>query len=188
MVERVSALAGLLDPRHEGRAGPPGVRLGARRDLSLQQAAAWPVTAADAATALGAALGVEPPAPGHCAEGRRGTLARIGPLKWWLIDARPVALDPALGAVLDLSHEQVAIRVSGPDAVALLTRIVAIDLRDAAFAPGAFAATGGHHMILKLRRLGGAEPSYELFVMRSLARDMWQLLLEHARQFGVAVG
>jgi sarcosine oxidase subunit gamma len=185
MVERISPLAGLLTPRTEG---VPGVRLGSRANLSLTQVAAWPDAASDVAAALGKALGVAPPPPGRVAEGPDGALARIGPLKWWLIDARSVVVDPAQGATLDLSHEQTPISVAGPDAAALLSRIVAVDLRERAFPPGAFAATGGAHMLLKLRRLSGDAPAYEAFVMRSLARDLWALLLDHARQFGVEVG
>ncbi len=57
---------------------------------------------------------------------------------------------------------------------------------DAAFPVGAFAATGGHHAMLKLWR---REPeAYELFAMRSYARHVWETLAAHARQFGCAVG
>jgi sarcosine oxidase subunit gamma len=185
MVERISPLAGLTGKGVSGIVGEagPGVRLSTRTDLSLWQAAAWPQTAKAVANALGKAAGVKPPAPGRVAEGKGGALVRLSPLKWWLLDGATPALKPEQGATLDLSHEQTPIRVEGRDAAALLARIVAVDLRDAAFPVGAFAATGGHHMMLKLWRRG--PESYELFVMRSFARDLWSALESHARQFGV---
>jgi sarcosine oxidase subunit gamma len=184
MADRVSPLAGLTAPRAEGLcAEPPGVTLSTRADLRLWQVAAW--RPADCAAALSAAVGAPAPAPGRTATGPGGTLARTGPLKWWLLDGPRPAIDPAIGALLDLSCEQTPIRIEGPDAGALLARVVAVDLRETAFPTGAFAATGGHHMMLKLHRTGPC--AYEIFVMRSYARTLWGLLLDHARQFGVAV-
>jgi sarcosine oxidase subunit gamma len=171
MVERISALAGLAAPRMEGLIGEagPGVTLSTRTDLSLWQVAAWP----DSAASVAARLKEEPGA------------VRLNPLKWWIIDGDRPAFDPAEAVTLDLSHEQTPIRVAGRDAEALLARIVALDLRESAFPTGHFAATGGHHMMLKLRR---PEPNaFELFVMRSFARNLWETLEAHAAQFGLAV-
>lgn len=184
MADRVSPLAGLTTPRTEGRHElSPGVTLSTRTDLRLWQIAAF--RPHDCAAGLSAAIGAPVPAPGRTATGPGGTLARTGPVKWWLLDGPRPDIDPGAGALLDLSCEQTPIRIDGPDAGALLTRIVSLDLRESAFPEGAFAATGGHHLMLKLHRRGPS--SYEIFVMRSYARTLWELLLDHARQFGVAV-
>jgi sarcosine oxidase subunit gamma len=185
MAERVSPLRGLTGAGLAGAVGEagPGVRLSTRTDLVLWQAAAWPDTAAAVEAAVAAHVGVAPPPPGRVATGPGGALVRLSPLKWWVIDGTAPALTPDTGATLDLSHEQTPVRVAGRDAAALLARIVAVDLRDGAFPVGAFAATGGHHLMLKLRRLG--PDAYELFAMRSLARHLWETLHAHALQFGV---
>ncbi len=150
-----------------------------RKSLSLWQAAVWPGTAAQAAQALGAAVGVAPPDRGRVSAGPGGALARTGPLKWWVIDGGEPALDPALGVTLDLSCEQTAFDLEGPGAAGLLARIVAVDLRDRAFPPGAFAATGGHHLMVKLwRRTPGA---WTLFAMRSYGDFAEELLHDCAR-------
>ncbi|TVQ54562.1 MAG: hypothetical protein EA355_11535 [Rhodobacteraceae bacterium] len=185
MVERVSPLAGLTGAGVSGLVGEagPGVRLSTRTDLALWQVAAWPDTAAAVAAALGEAVGAPPPPPGEVSRGPRGALVRVSPLKWWVIDGPRPDVDAGLGVALDLSHEQTPVRVEGRDAAALLSRIVAVDLRDAAFPPEAFAATGGHHMMLKLWRRGAER--YEVFVMRSYARELWSALAASARQFGL---
>ncbi len=172
MVERISALAGLATPRTAGPVGEAGagVTLSTRTDLSLWQVAAWPESAAAVAARLA---------------GEAGAVVRLGPLKWWVIDGARPEFDGAEAVTLDLSHEQTPIGVAGREAEALLQRIVAIDLRESAFPVGAFAATGGHHMMLKIRRL--APEAFELFVMRSFARHLWETLEAHAVQFGLEV-
>jgi sarcosine oxidase subunit gamma len=145
----------------------PEPRIGRREALRLWQAAVWPETAREAARALAGAAGAAAPERGRVAEGPGGALARVGPLKWWLIGGDDPALDPALGATLDLSCEQVAFDIEGPGAADLLARLTAVDLRDRAFPPGGFAATGGHQLMVKLWRR--APLDWTLFVMRSYA-------------------
>ena len=172
MVERTSPLAGVLAPGLSGLVGEagPGVRLSTRTDLSLWQVAAWPETAAAVAARL---------------QGEAGAVVRVGPLKWWVIDGGRPAFPVEEAVTVDLSHDQTPIRIAGRDAEALLSRIVALDLRESAFPVGAFAATGGHHMMLKLRRAD--TDAFELFVMRSFARNLWETLESHAIQFGLEV-
>jgi heterotetrameric sarcosine oxidase gamma subunit len=172
MADRLSPLTPLTAPRALGDIGPdgPGVMLSTRTDLSLWQVAAWPQSAAAVAQRLA---------------GEAGAVHRIGPLKWWILDGGRPDFDAAEAVTVDLSHDQTPIRVAGPQAKALLQRVVALDLREKAFPVGGFAATGGHHLMLKLRRL---EPqAFEVFVMRSFARNLWELLETHARQFGLEI-
>jgi heterotetrameric sarcosine oxidase gamma subunit len=172
MVDRSSPLAGLTAPRMDGLLGEagPGVTLSTRTDLSLWQVAAWPESAAAVAARL---------------QGEAGAVVRLGPLKWWVIDGGRPAFAVEEAVTLDLSHEQTPIRVAGRDAEALMARVVALDLRESAFPVGAFAATGGHHLMLKVRRT--APDAFEVFVMRSFARHLWETLESHAVQFGLAV-
>ncbi len=163
MAERVSPLASAP----AGRAAPDaGVALSTRADLTLHQVTAWPEAAAAVAKSLAPAA------------------VRTGPLTWWLIDRPVPALAPESATVLDLSCAWTPIRVAGPQAAALLSRIVAIDLRDAAFPPGAFAMTGDAHGALALRRMDLSE--YEIYVARSFAHALWDRMMIHAPQFGLA--
>ena len=154
-------------------------RIARRESLRVWQAALWPDAAAAGAQALAAAVGASPADRGRVAAGPGGALARIGPLKWWVIDGPRPALDPALGVALDLSCEQAAFDIDGPGAADLLARIVAVDLRDRGFPPGAFAATGGRRLILKLWRRGGA--AWTLFTMRSTGECLEEILHESRR-------
>lgn len=167
MADRVSPLASAPASAPGGRASPePGVALSTRADLTLHQVTAWPEAAAAVARALAPAA------------------VRTGPLTWWLIDRPLPALAPDCATVTDLSCAWTPIRVAGPQAAALLSRIVAIDLRDAALPPGGFAITGDADCALALRRMDGS--SYEIYVARSFARALWDRLMIHAPQFGLA--
>lgn len=180
MSDRSSPLASRLS---DG-AADGALRLSTRTNLSLWQVAAWPDTAATVSKALSDAVGADAPPFGRVASGPDGALLRLNPLKWWIIDGARPRFDAEQAVTLDLSHEQTPISITGPDAAALLARLVSIDLRDAAFPVGAFAATGGRHMMLKLWRTG--PEAYELFVMRSFAAYCGSLLDEHGAQFGAA--
>jgi heterotetrameric sarcosine oxidase gamma subunit len=187
MAERASPLRGLVDPRVDGHVGAagPGLRLSTRTDLVLWQAAAWPDTIGAVEAMLAERAGAVPSGFGRVAVGPGGAVVRVSPLEWWVFDGGPLALPAEAGSVLDLSHGWTPVRLEGRDAAALLARLVAVDLRDRAFPVGGFAATGGHHLMLKLWRREAAV--WELFAMRSFAGALWAHLLEHARPFGVEI-
>lgn len=150
--------------------------------MSLWQASAWPDAAAAMAQALAQATRASAPPPGRASVGGRGVLARCGPLAWWLLDGPRPSQPRDLGTIVDLSSAYVRIDVRGAQAAALLGRLVAIDLRDAAFPTGAFAMTGDAHAALALRRLDA--DGYEVYVPRSFADHVKEFLMRHARQFG----
>lgn len=187
MAKRVSALAGVIHPGHFGVAGETGVTLSVVADLILWQIAAWPETATKLAGRFSEQIGASaPPDPCRAVTGadRTVVLARIEPLKWWLIGARADALDAELGAVLDLSHSRTRIRIDGPAARVLLNRHLPLDLREPACPVGAVASTAFHHVGVTLWR---SETGYELFLPRGFARSLWEMLLQSAVQFGVEV-
>ena len=157
---------------------------------SLWQVAVWPDQLAKIEQALAAACACEAPRPGRVTvSGDDRLLIRVEPLKWWVLGAdgarHPLALAPEHGAVLDMSHDQAGIIVSGPNASELLKRMVSVDLRDAAFPDLSFASTQMHHMILKvLRRDRGGMPAYQVMVMRSYADDLREIVAHHLEHFG----
>ncbi len=187
MAERASALSANY-PR--GRLGAAdidsGVSLSEVRGLSLLQIAAWPDTLADVGAELAAQLGIDA-APGACraAITERGTLLRVEPLKWWLIDGdRKLATtfsDASRAVTLDQSHSRTRLRICGPQAAELLNRQLPLDLRDASFPVGALASTAFHHAGVTLWRHAAG---YDLLLPRGFALSLWELLLAGAEQFG----
>ncbi len=190
MVERTQPLAGIARAGRHGpeSAGGPGVTLSLPPRGSLWQVAPWAGTFDAVAAKLAAALGAEAlPAPGRMAAAGDRLVAHVEPLKYWVMGPDgaecPLALDPEEGATLDLSHNDSAVRVTGPKAADLIARLCPIDLRERSFPPMSFASTQAHHMITRVLR---TEAFYEVWVMRSFAQDMWELLTHHAEQFGLA--
>lgn len=193
MAERVSALAGQIEPGRFGdlSQGQPGVTLSVVENLSLQQVAAWPDSAAEVAALAAAQIGLAAdvaPAPCRAVSGGGGVaLLRVEPLKWWLTgeNVEAPALTAEQGATLDLSHSRTQVRIDGPQAAALLNRHVPLDLRPTACPADAVASTAVHHVGVTLWRSGADR--FELFLPRGFALSLWQLLLESAAQFGAEV-
>lgn len=187
MAERASALDGQVHPGVFGVESEdgPGIVLTLLRDLTLFQVAAWPDTLGEAGEEVRSAAGVDAmPGPGTSATAGRNSVLRIEPLKWWIIGAEAPALASTIGATLDLSHSRTRVRVSGPDAAALLNRFLPLDLRESAFPEGAVASSALHHVGVTLWRNADG---YELFIPRGFALSCWEVLEESARQFGLEV-
>lgn len=185
MAERASALDGHYHVGRFGSDGEPGVCLALVRDLQLQQVAAWSDTFTKVAISVAAGIGI-PSAPeaGRSISGDNGAMLRVEPLKWWLVDAAEVTLEPDQGAVVDLSHSRTRIRVIGIHATTLLNRFLPLDLRQPSFAEGRVASSVLHHIGVTLWR---SPAGYELFVPRGFALSAWEVILDSAGQFGVEV-
>ncbi len=187
MAERASALDGHIVAGVSGivTEDGPGITLELLRDLVLHQVAAWPDTVNTAGAALAGSVGTDAlPGPGQAIETGGVAVLRTEPLKWWIVGAMAPPLDSSIGAVLDLSHSRTRIRVTGPDATALLNRFLPLDLRESAFPRGSVASSALHHVGVTLWH-GNA--GHELFIPRGFALFCWEVLMETARQFGVEV-
>ena len=189
MDERISALHGHYTPGRFGSPGEAGVVLWEVPGLSLHQIAAWPDTLALVGEKAARAAGV-PRAPGPGAAGivaddaPHSALLRVEPLKWWLLGGQPPQLQPDQGTTLDLSHSRTQLRITGPQAPALLSRHLPLDLRPASFPSGALASSALHHVGVTLWH---SPQGYELFLPRGFALSLWEVLLESAAQFGAEV-
>jgi heterotetrameric sarcosine oxidase gamma subunit len=103
---------------------------------------------------------------------------------------QPIAagVDPALTPVLDLSHARTLVTVAGDDAPALLGRVLPIDFDGTAFPPGHFAQSAIHAVAMLVHR--PAVPSaagFEVYLPRSFAASIWNVLAGNATPFGYRV-
>ena len=195
MLERRSALAAVLDPAVAVSTDPAALnRLGEIRGCALVQVAGFAATRAAVATAVAGVTGA--PCPGQI-----GVVVRTGPYKvlrtgaeqFWIaakgvtdLDSRLSAVIPsAAGCVTPLSSARTRIYLDGPNARDILAKGIAIDLAPGHFAIDQFALTGLDHTPVLLFR--AAEDRYEIWVMRTFARTVWDWLTDAALEFGVAI-
>lgn len=196
MSDAISPLRGHNEARVP--AGDAGVTLTERKLVSLVQVAAWPETAEQVESILASLLGCAPPqGPSGSSGDAAGAILVLAPGRWLLESRDPRLAErlaeqvpAALGAVTDLSHARVALRVAGPKAAWILAKGLALDLHPAAFPPMKVAQSAAHEVGVVLRRLGtdslGAD-SFDLYVYRGFALSFWEWLTEAAAETGYRV-
>lgn len=112
------------------------------------------------------AMGLGWPEPGQSIAGKGGAILWSGRNQAFLIDADPAPLS-GLAALTDQSDGWARMRLEGPDAAAVLARLVPLDLRPAVFFEGQVARSALNHMMLHLTRSGAER--FDLMVFRSMA-------------------
>ncbi len=126
---------------------------------------------------LGAGTGIELPERAAWRHARGLTLACIGPGRWLAMadDLPDAVLERELGAMagdaaslVDVSDAYAVIRLSGPWAPDVLSRLVPVDLHPSAMAPGAVAVTHADHVAATLLKRDAA-PTFDLMVPRTYA-------------------
>ena len=154
----------------------------------LWQLCAWPGRKAAVESLLRETVG-DAPRPRQLAQGESGAAAlRLAPLVWWVegadeeAAARLASLSAEDGAALELSHGYARLRMGGPRAAELLNRFLPLDLRAAHFPVGAVASSGTHHTPVTLAR--ESDETYALWLPRSYAKSLWELLCDAARRMG----
>ena len=185
---RTSALAGHYTPGKSGLLGADGMAEVVLRDvqgLTLWQVAAWPDSMDSVARAIAGTAGTQA-APGPCnaVAGKKGSLLRIDPLKWWLFGVQAPEMAPDTGVSLDISHSRTHVRITGDSAAVFLNRFLPLDLRAHAFPEGSVASSSIHHVGVTLWH---SDAGYELFVPRGFALAIWEGLVEVAGQFGLEI-
>jgi methylglutamate dehydrogenase subunit D len=192
--ERASALEEAI--AMGGRAGSTGataLRMGMRRDWQLVQLGTYGARTEALNATLRATLGVAlPVSTSEVLRHGRHRLYRLAADQYWIVTddaAVPAALARAVPADIAsltvLSHARVRIALQGSAAVALLGKLVSVDLRPQSFAVGRFAQTGLHHVGVLLERLGA--DSFELYVLRTYATSTWEWMIDAALPFGYEV-
>jgi len=170
------------------------VRLAERKALTAIQVLTFNGKHDAAATAISKAIGVEcSTEPGICNSDGTTQVCWNGPNSWMIIASDAEAgrgggellqtLQAAvgdLGAVVDQSHGRCGLRLSGTRARQVMAKNTALDLHPRAFGPGRCAMTSVAHMNATIVQVDDA-PTYDLFVIRSLARSFAHAI-EHACQ------
>ncbi|MDH3635380.1 MAG: hypothetical protein OES20_11820 [Gammaproteobacteria bacterium] len=168
------------------------VRLAERKSLTAIQVLAFNGRYAEVAAAVGSALGITcSTRPGIVNSDGKTQVCWNGPNSWMIVcsDAETgrapgelfrILQDGVsdLGAVIDQSHGRCSLRLSGSHARQVMVKNTAIDLHPRAFGPGQCAMTSVAHMNATIVQVDDT-PTYDLFVIRSLARSFAHSI-EHA--------
>ncbi|WP_187971307.1 sarcosine oxidase subunit gamma family protein [Aquibium microcysteis] len=194
MVEPLSPLGSAWKPgRHGNPAGEPGVVLSETRSGSIVQVAAFPGSEKPVMAAIAAATGLTLPdgAGGGIATGRQSAFG-IAPGRFLVVDqveglaeTLRAALATADGAVTDLSHGRTSIRIAGPKAEWVLSKLFAVDFSLPAFPLAAGRATQHHDVLAQIQRTG--PDRFDLYVFRSFARSFWTMLVHAGEEVGCEV-
>ena len=195
MVEQTSPLGLIFRPGSHGNLSDgAGVRLSEATPPSIFEAAAWPDKKEALIAAIAGVTGLSLPAsPNAGAISSEASAFSIGPGRYLVTGAKilaerlPEAVTLDIGTATDLSHGRVAIRIAGPRAEWVLSKLFAIDFSPAAFPVGEGRATAHHEVFAQIQRTG--EDQFDIFVFRSFARSFWIVLCNAAEEVGYeAVG
>lgn len=190
MAKRISALQGHFDVGRFGNSESLGIKFELLESLQLGQIAAWPTTLEHMGVLSAQLVDItlssnhSPPKPMHSIGDANNALLRIEPLKWWLLGTELPEIAAEIGSCIDLSHSRTRIRVTGSNARELLNRHLPLDLSLSNFPSGCVASSAVHHVGVTLWH---NELGYDLFIPRSFAVSVWEVLLKSALQFGVQV-
>lgn len=168
------------------------VRLSERKTLTAIQVLSFNGKHPDTAAAITTVLGIKcSTRPGIVDSDGKTQVCWNGPNSWMIVcsDVEAgrapgelfTALQDAigdLGAVVDQSHGRCGLRLSGLHARKVMAKNTAIDLHPRAFGPGQCAMTSVAHMNATVIQVDDS-PTYDLFVIRSLARSFAHAI-EHA--------
>lgn len=172
------------------------VRLAERKALSVIQVLTFNGKHQHAATTISKAIGIEcSTEPGIVNSDGVTQVCWNGPNSWMVIASDDESargpgelmqtLQAAvgdLGAVVDQSHGRCCLRLSGACARQVMAKNTAIDLHPRAFGPGQCAMTSIAHMNATIVQIDDA-PTYDLFVIRSLARSFAHAIEHACREF-----
>ncbi|CAO4150167.1 hypothetical protein LPLAFNJD_LOCUS3128 [Methylorubrum aminovorans] len=178
--------------RYGAAKGPAGIRLMLRDGFGLATLIAADGKEADLRAILTERFGLSLPEAGTAQfEGERG-LIWSAPGQWLALTPSPRDLRDlpealrSVAAVTDQSDSRALVRISGPQARAMLAKGVAVDLHPRAFGPGQAAVTSIAHIGVQLWKRD-AGPTYEIAVARSFAGSFWHWLEHAAAEFGYEV-
>ena len=186
----------LLPRRGEHIVDYRNLRLTERTALTAIQSLSYKGKHEAAAAAIGNALGIEcSTGPGVCSANDHTQVIWNGPNSWMIVCNDDEAgrapgellqlLQQAVGnlaAVVDQSHGRCGLRLSGSRARQVMAKNTAVDLHPRAFGPGRCAITSVAHMNASIVQVDDV-PTYDLFVIRSLARSFADAIEHSCSEF-----
>ena len=189
---RVSALSNHFESGHFGISDQTGVIVVEMTDFDLLQIAAWPQTYRQVASVASQSIGAgakNSRQSGQSIHTDQGILLRVEPLKWWLLTSQRERLsnldiESSQGSLLDLSHSRTWLKLKGDKATTLLNHFLPIDFRSAVFPAGSVISTAFHHIGITLYY---NNDEFNIFLPRSFALSLWELLFEGSMQYGLEV-
>lgn len=172
------------------------LRLTERKALSAIQVLSFNGKHDAVASAIGKALGIEcSTRPGISNANEHTQVSWNGPNSWMIVASDEEAgrapgellklLQESVGelaAVVDQSHGRCGLRLSGARARQVMAKNTAIDLHPRAFGPGRCALTSVAHMNATIVQVDDT-PTYDLFVIRSMARSFAAAIKHACREF-----
>jgi sarcosine oxidase subunit gamma len=172
------------------------VRLRERKALTAIQVLTFKGKHQAAAAAIGKALGIEcSTEPGVSSSDGKTQVSWNGPNSWMIVASDDETgrapgellgmLQNAVGdsaAVVDQSHGRCGLRLSGPRARQVMAKNTAVDLHPRAFGPGRCALASVAHMNASIVQVDET-PTYDLFVIRSLARSFAHAIEQACHEF-----
>ena len=202
---RQSALAHLgLKGRGEATRGAAGAAMTERPHRGIVNLRLDPANT-EAMAAVEAAFGFALPTTANDTAGNADTIALwLGPDEWWLVVPGPepeagpeladklrAALRGHFAAVTEVGESRTCIRVSGPNARALLQKGCPLDFHASVFKAGACAqsmlAKSGVTLHLFADESATEGPIFDVYVLRSFAEYLWAWLEDAGREYGVTV-
>jgi heterotetrameric sarcosine oxidase gamma subunit len=136
------------------------------------------------ASAIGGMLGVTlPTEPCHATTSSDRAALWLGPDEWLVLAGEDAAFSEpgACASIVDVSHRDTAVSVSGPRAEWAINAFCALDLHPAAFPVGMCTRTVFGKAQIVLWRTG--EAAFHIEVARSFAPYVWACLEEARREF-----
>ncbi|HEY4162105.1 MAG TPA: sarcosine oxidase subunit gamma family protein [Dongiaceae bacterium] len=147
--------------------------------------------------AVRSATGVDLPVKANTVNsGGENRILWLGPNEWWLVapsENRTALIEQLTNtfsgqhtAIIDVSESRTVIGLAGSSARDLLARGVSLDLHPRVFGPGQCAQTSTSKANVLLHQTG-AEPSYEIYILKSFADYLWRWMSLTAEDFGLAI-
>lgn len=194
MVDQLSPLAPVFKPGPHGFLNDgPGVTLSEIQPGSIVQVAAWSGQEKSVIAAIADVTGLKLPdgAGGGVAQKSKAAFG-FAPGRFLIVDEKEnlaavlsAAVIADIGSVTDLSHGRTAIRIAGPKAEWVLSKLFAVDFSLTRLPVGSAISTNHHDIFAQIQRSGA--DSFDLYVFRSFARSFWQTLCHAAEETGYDV-
>jgi methylglutamate dehydrogenase subunit D len=194
MFERRSALqSALIDAGRDGEEGSRRLRIGELTGWTLFELSSFAETEATLAVALKPLLGDLPARVGIAVRGHHGLLLKVANGQYLLIGraaenpgpALQAAVRPELGSVISLTNGRTCIVVEGAHARQALASELSVDLDPGVLQEQGFVLTGLHHTPVLVHRASAHR--YELYVLRTYALSIWEVLIDAALPYGYDV-